>query len=260
LSGQKRVNATLRIFTKAGGTKTVEAQSTAARTPTGEVLCIVTTAMDVTEQKRLEAEVIKIAEAEQMRIGHDLHDGVGQVLTGIMSLAEALECQLTGETLKEATRIRELVKEAIQQVRELSHGLSPGAVKLRGLAGSLRLLADRLRNNLLDCQCHFEVEPKLKNTEAETHLFRIAQEAINNAVRHGKPRKISIFLRQLAGDQCLMEIQDDGVGFGVKKRRQTEGIGIRVMRYRANLIGGEFSIGPREGGGTTVLCSFSCGL
>ena len=258
LSGEQRVNATLRIFTKAGGAKTVAAQSTAVRSPTGEVSCIVTTAMDVTEKKRLEAEVIKTAEAEQRRIGHDLHDGVGQVLTGIMALTEALECQLTGPQLSEATRIRELVKEAIQQVRQLSHGLSPGAVKLRGLAGSLRLLADRLRNNLLDCQCHFEIEPKLKDSEMETHIFRIAQEAINNSVRHGKPRHIAIFLRPGKGDQALMEIQDDGVGLGAKKRRQREGIGIRVMRYRADLIAGEFSIGPREGGGTTVLCSFPC--
>ena len=258
LSGESRVNATLRIFTKAGGTKTVEAQSTAARSPTGEVLCIVTTAMDVTEQRRLEAEVIKIAEAEQMRIGHDLHDGVGQVLTGIMSLTEALEYQLEGDALLEATRIRELVKEAIQQVRELSHGLSPGAVKLRGLAGSLRLLADRLNNKLLECTCNFEIEPRLGNPEAETHLFRIAQEAINNAVRHGKPKHITIFLKAGQGDQCLMEIQDDGVGIGVKKPRQREGIGIRVMRYRANLMGGEFSIGQLDGGGTSVLCSFPC--
>lgn len=260
LGGEKRVNSTLRIFTKAGGTKTVEAQSTAARSPSGDVLCIVTTAMDVTEQKRLEAEVIKIAEAEQMRIGNDLHDGVGQVLTGIMSLTEALEYQLTGDTQKEAARIRELVRDAIQQVRQLSHGLSPAAVKLRGLAASLRLLSDQIRSNLLDCRCEFEVEPRLNNAEAETHLFRIAQEAVNNAMRHGRPRNITIRLRSPGVDQCLMEIQDDGVGLGAKKPKNGDGIGIRVMRYRANLIGGDFSIGPGPEGGTVVLCRFSCGI
>ena len=260
INGEKRVNATLRIFTKSGGAKTVEAQSTAARSPTGEVMCIVTTATDVTEQKRLEAEVIKIAEAEQMRIGNDLHDGVGQVLTGIMSLTEALEYQLEGETQKEAARIRELVRDAILQVRQLSHGLSPAAVKHRGLAASLRLLSDQIRSNLLECGCIFEVEPRLKNPEAETHLFRIAQEAVNNAMRHGKPKHITILLRPTSGDQCLMEIQDDGIGIGAKKPRNGDGIGIRVMRYRANLIGGEFSIAPRPEGGTSVLCRFSCGL
>ena len=260
INGEKRVNATMRIFTKSGGAKTVEAQSTAARSPSGEVMCIITTATDVTEQKRLEAEVIKIAEAEQMRIGNDLHDGVGQVLTGIMSLTEALEYQLEGETRKEATRIRELVRDAILQVRQLSHGLSPAAVKHRGLAASLRLLSDQIRSNLLDCGCVFEVEPRLKNPEAETHLFRIAQEAVNNAMRHGKPKHITILLRPAPGDQCLMEILDDGIGFGAKKPRNGDGIGIRVMRYRANLIGGEFSIAPRPGGGTSVLCRFSCGL
>ena len=260
VSGEKRVNATLRIFTKTGGAKIVEAQSTAARTPDGEVLCIVTTAMDVTEQKRLEAEVIKIAEAEQMRIGNDLHDGVGQVLTGIMSLTEALEYQLSGDTQKEAARIRELVRDAIQQVRQLSHGLSPAAVKHRGLAASLRLLADQVRSSRLDCRCVFEMEPKLKDSECETHLFRIAQEAVNNAMRHGKPKHVTIFLRPGQGDQCLMEIMDDGVGIDTKKPRSADGFGIRVMRYRAHLIGGEFSISPLANGGTSVVCRFSCGI
>ena len=260
LEGEKRVNATLRIFTKSGGARIVEAQSTAARTPNGDTLCIVTTATDVTEQKRLEAEVIKTAEAEQMRIGNDLHDGVGQVLTGIMSLTEALEYQLTGDTQKEAARIRELVREAIHQVRQLSHGLSPAAVKHRGLAASLRLLTDQIRSNLLDCSCHFELEPKLKDSESETHLFRIAQEAVNNAMRHGKPRHITIFLRAGQGEQCLMEIVDDGIGIDKKKPRSADGIGIRVMRYRASLIGGEFSITPRANGGTSVVCRFPCDI
>lgn len=260
IGGEKRVTATLRVFTKAGGTRTVEAESTAVRTPSGEVTCIVTTATDVTEQKRLEAEVIKIAEAEQMRIGHDLHDGVGQVLTGIMSLVEGLEYQLEGERQKEAARIRELVSEAVQQVRQLSHGLSPAAVKLRGLAASLRLLADRISSSQLECKCEFEIEPHLKNPEAETHVFRIAQEAVNNAMRHGRPRHITIALRPLAGEKCLMEIHDDGVGISAQPPKRGDGIGIRVMKYRASLIGGEFTIGPGREKGTTVLCSFSCGL
>ncbi len=260
LGGERRVNATLRVFTRTGGARIVEAQSTAARNPAGEVLCIVTTAMDVTEQKRLEAEVIKIAEAEQMRIGNDLHDGVGQVLTGIMSLTEALETQLSGPLQEDAVRIRELVREAIQQVRQLSHGLSPAAVKHRGLAASLRLLADQIRSNRLDCTCVIDLEPKLKDSEAETHLFRIAQEAVNNAVRHGQPKHLTLSLRPDENERCLMEIIDDGIGIDKKKPRSGDGIGIRVMRYRANLIGGDFSVGPLEGGGTRVACCFSCGI
>lgn len=258
LDGAAQVNSTLRIYTRQGGIRIVETQSTAARRPNGEIACIIITAMDVTEQKRLEHEVIKVAEQEQMRIGHDLHDGVGQVLTGIMSLTEALECSLTGESQKEAARIRELVREAITQVRQLSHGLSPAAVKHRGLAASLRLLAESIRSSRLQCHCNISWEPQFNHVEAETHLFRIAQEAVTNAIRHGKPTKITLSLHCESGQTGLMEIEDNGVGFRARKQASAEGIGIRVMRYRAALIGGEFQITRQEEGGTRVRCRFSC--
>jgi len=260
LAGAAQVNSTLRIFTRKGGTRIVETQSTAARRPNGEVACIIITAMDVTEQKRLETEVIKVAEQEQMRIGNDLHDGVGQMLTGIMSLTEALETSLNGELKDEAVRIRELVRDTIQQVRQMSHGLSPAAVKHRGLASSLQLLGDSLRSKRLECVTHLDWEPTFKNAEAETHLFRVAQEAVSNAIRHGKPTSIAVSLRHEKGDTGLMEIEDNGVGISATKAGRSDGIGIRVMRYRIGLIGGDFKIARRPEGGTRVTCRFSCAL
>ena len=260
LKGAQQVNSTLRVFTKRGGSRVFETQSTAARRPNGEIACIIINGMDVTEQKRLETEVIKVAEQEQMRIGNDLHDGVGQVLTGIMSLTEALESTLEGTAQREAARIRELVRDAIQQVRQLSHGLSPSAVKHRGLAASLRLLTEGVSSSKLQCECRIDWEPKFTNVEAETHLFRVAQEAVSNAIRHGKPTKITISLRRETRQSALMEIEDNGVGIKAGKMASSEGIGVRVMRYRIGLIGGQFDISRREEGGTRIRCRFSCAL
>ncbi len=254
----RRVSTTLKLLTRSGESRIVDVQSTTALAPDGKLLCVITTATDVTEQRRLEAEVIKIAEEAQMRIGHDLHDGVGQVLTGIISLTEALETQLEGPTLREAARIRELVREAINQVRDLSHTLSPAAVKNRGLAAALRLLASQVRHRQLECEVEIECEPKLDNPDKETHLFRIAQEAVNNAIKHGKPKRISLSLKRLSEDHCLMIIQDDGLGISPRKAKRKTGIGVRVMGYRANLLGGIFEIRPLSAGGTIVTCRFPC--
>lgn len=258
--GKQRINSTLRIYTKSGGIRIVDAQSTAARRPDGEPVCIIATVLDVTEHRRLESEVIRVAEQEQMRIGNDLHDGVGQILTGILSLTEALECSLTGGLAQEANRIQVLVKEAIDQVRQLSHGLSPAAVKHRGLGASLRLLAQQTSNARVLCACVIEWEPEFRDHEMETHLFRIAQEAVANAMKHGKPKKITISLRRASGTHGLMEIRDDGTGFQRAKSRRVEGIGIAVMRYRCGLFGGVLEISNPSGGGASVACRFTCPL
>jgi PAS domain S-box-containing protein len=258
MEGAPKVNSTLRFLTKRGGIRIVEMQTTASRKPTGEIICLILTVVDVTEQKRLEAEIIKVAEQEQRRIGHDLHDGVGQILTGIMSLTEALEFDLKDEPAKQAGRIRELVREAIQQVRMLSHGLSPSAVQHRSLGSALKGLADRTQHSKLRCVYVGDWEPEFKDSETETHLFRMVQEALNNALKHGRPRKITISLTHYQKNQGLVMVEDDGVGIRLSKARKPEGIGIRVMKYRASLFGGIFQIRPRPEGGTEVSCIFSC--
>lgn len=260
LGGASSTQSLLRIFTKKDGIRIVETHTTLTRSADGKPQRFIITGMDVTEQKRLEAEVINVAEQEQMRLGNDLHDGVGQTLTGILSLSEALESDLQGEAQRELGRIRQLVSDAVQQVRELSHGMTPGAVKHRGLGASLRLMLERLSSSRLQCECHCEFEPEFSNPDAATHLFRIAQEAVSNAIKHGRPKKISICLRRSNGNRGLMEIHDDGAGIKVSKAARAEGIGIRVMRYRIGLLGGTFSIANQQGGGTVVSCHFSCAL
>jgi signal transduction histidine kinase len=175
-------------------------------------------------------------------------------------LTEALEATLEGNAAREAGRIRVLVRDAIEQVRQLSHGLSPAAVKHRGLASSLRLLARQTSNARIKCTCQIEWEPEFKNHEVETHLFRIAQEAVTNAVKHGRPKNITISLRLVSETSGLMEIRDDGAGFQRTKSKRLEGIGIAVMRYRCGLFGGTLEISTPSNGGCSVGCRFACPL
>ena len=260
LAGHDQVPATLRIFNRQGGIRNIEVQNLAIRDTEGSVLHIITTGNDVTERTRLESEVIRVAEQEQMRIGHDLHDGVGQVLTGALSLSEALEMQLKDQDQSDCTRVRQLIKEAIEQVRMLSRGLSPAAIKNRSLAQALSLMADRFRNTNLSLECDFSCDPVFNDAGIETHLYRIAQEAVSNAVRHARPRHILLKLTPEKPGFAVLEIQDDGVGFNQQKLLKAEGIGVRVMQYRANLIGGQLLIKKGRTGGATLSIRFPCTL
>lgn len=257
--GTGRMSLTLAMNTRGGETRHVATQHTAVKKPEGGVDFIITTGVDITEQRKLEAEVIRVAEQEHIRIGHDLHDGVGQTLTGICSLVEALLERLGGEEHKDARRIHELVKTAIAETRRLSHGLSPAAVKNRGLAGGLMLIAETVRENFRrDCVCHIDDPAPAVGQEAEIHLFRIAQEAVNNAIRHGGAGKIHLSLRRKSPTEGVLEIRDNGRGFpGGKVPTQNEGIGLRVMEHRAHLINGHLKILAHKGKGVRVLCHFS---
>jgi PAS domain S-box-containing protein len=258
LNGRPHVGTAIRIFTRQGGIKNIEIQSTAIRDEQDNVQHIITTGTDITERTRLEAEVIRVAEQEQMRIGHDLHDGVGQVLTGALSLCEALEVQLKGQDRADAGRVRQLLREGIDQVRQLSRGLSPAAIKNRSLAQALTLMADRIRSNKLCVECKFSCDPEFQDPGIETHLYRIAQEAVSNAVRHAQPRQITLILTPDNPGFCRLEVQNDGIGFNQQKALKAEGIGVRVMQYRANLIGGQLLIKKGQTGGTTLSIRFPC--
>lgn len=226
----------------------------------GTVDRIIVTGSDLTERNRLQREVLKISEQEQARIGHNLHDGVGQTMTGVATLVEALESKLDGESRTSAARIRQLVQDAIQEVRRMSHSMSPAAVKNRGLEGVLQLLADTIRLNHRTA-CTFKIDPgiRIDDAEKEMHIYRIAQEAANNAIRHGKPTKIILSMRHLGEKGCVLKIEDNGSGIKKTKAKASDGIGLQVMDYRANLIGGTLKIASKPRRGVTVTCRFPCG-
>jgi len=253
--GAPRVNAISRARTKSGDLRIIQVHNTATRNADEQIENYIITAIDITEQQRLQHHLMEAIEQEQARIGHDLHDGVGQLLTGIGALVEMLQIRLEGEERTEASRIHELVRQAIQQVRQLSRNMSPAAIQNRDLAASLHLLADTVCNSFRrECQFYSELEVKVTDPTQSTHLFRIAQEAINNAMRHGNPNNILISLRPEEPGKAVMEIFNDGLGFDC--RPGSEGIGLRVMNYRASLIHADFSVNCPPSGGVRVTCKF----
>jgi signal transduction histidine kinase len=216
---------------------------------------------DLSELKRLEQELLRIAEWEQIRIGQDLHDTIGQQLAGMAYLIEVLARNLDREKSAYAGEARELAtaaNTAHQQLREVVQSLLP-LPEREGLEAGLQRLCDftSLRQG---ATCRRSVaEPPLGreiDAVAANHLLCIAKEAIANAVRHGNARNIEVSLRR-QNDHGLLSIADDGCGFDVQ-RAQVRGSGLRIMRYRADILGGKLCLRRREdGGGMVVTCTFS---
>ena len=261
LRGEKNPPTDSRLRTKGGEWRSVELRSTVTCKPDGSLDRIVVTGTDMTERNRLQQEVLRVVEQEQARVGHDLHDGVGQTMTGIVSLLEALEADLQGDARQQAQRIHELLRQSVSEVRRMSHGLSPTSVKYRGLVGALQLLAETVRTNFrTPCLCDVDASIVIQNNDIEAHLFRIAQEAVNNALRHGKPSKVKLSLQQVNQTECELRIEDDGAGLKKSKTGLHNGIGVRVMDYRANLIGARLTIKAKPRRGVVVICRFPCDL
>ena len=213
---------------------------------------------DITERKWLERRLLSISDAEQQRIGADLHDGLGQHLTGIACLATALRDRLQNSPTEaqQASLIANLVNEAIAQCRALSRGLCPVQLENTGLPSALEDLTYQVQL-ISGVNCRFEalgVPPRCSH-DAAMHLYRITQEAINNAIRHGSARSVNVTLAT-NGTTGRVMVEDDGEGFDPSAQRTEPGVGLRLMNYRAAIIGGTFSVAPRPGGGMTVECTF----
>jgi PAS domain S-box-containing protein len=211
---------------------------------------------DLSERKAMQKELLTILADEQRRIGQDLHDVVGQELTGLSLLAASL-----AETLREhspsdtelAGRIGAGIGRALEQIRQLSKGLVPVEVDAEGLRAALTELAERLsRNSKVRCEFQCDQPVPIENNETATHLFRIAQEAVTNALKHGSPRNIRIALKGEKG-RIVLEIRDDGTGLP-PGAWQAGGMGLKTMQYRAALIGATLSIAPLKRKGTLVTC------
>jgi signal transduction histidine kinase len=212
---------------------------------------------DITERKRLEREILEISDREQRRIGHDLHDGLCQHLAGIELMSQVLEQKLAPQSrdaAKRAGAIAKNVREAISQTRSLARGLSPVTLESEGLASALHELAVNTEK-LFNVKCRFDGDPEVSapNHAVATHLFRLAQEAVSNAIKHGKAGRITIHLK--AGpERIYLAVNDNGKGFPKKSPKRT-GMGLRIMQSRTGMIGGILTIERNAGGGTSVICS-----
>jgi len=215
-------------------------------------------ARDITERKRLEREILEISNREQQRIGHDLHDGVCQQLAGIAimtsTLAEDLEEKGVAEAVQ-AGQISGLINEAINQTRGVARGLFPVRLEENGLVSALEELANNARELFkIDCRFVSEDPPSIVENGIALHLYYIVLEAIANAVKHGHAKNVLITLEP-SSDRYLLNIHDDGVGFAQEADAQT-GMGIRIMQYRARVIGATLNLQSRPGLGTDVGCLF----
>jgi PAS domain S-box-containing protein len=224
----------------------------------GEAVRFIGVSFDITRRKELESEflrseVLRITAREQQQIGQELHDSVGQELTGLGLMAQSLAQRLPEAAPEKsiATRLIAGFDQVHQKVRELARDLIPVHVETRGLPAALDDLAARATEQTgisVSSECPEWVE--LPDHETATQIFRIAQEAVANALRHGRPRQIRLTLLS-EPDGLRLRIKDDGIG--VQSRPEDNGgLGLRIMSYRARQIGGALQIGSAEGGGTIV--------
>jgi len=207
--------------------------------------------------QRLEREIIGISEREQERIGQDLHDGICQYLAALSCSAASLKSDLEEHKLSAEARVADelagFLRDAVVQTRNLARGLVPVQMDEAGLASALEeLTASSTR--LLGIRCVYESAgmPLIRDNVVALHLYRIAQEAINNATKHGKAVNVLVSLSE-DRNATTLRIADDGAGIS-KTGTAGDGMGVGLMYYRARLAGGELSIEEPPGGGTVISC------
>jgi signal transduction histidine kinase len=213
---------------------------------------------EMDQRERLEEEILQISEREQRRIGHDLHDNLCQHLTATALAGQVLGERLASKSLPEAAdagKVVALVEDGITLARNLARGLYPVDMDAEGLMDAFRVLAENMSQRG-KVQCVFECNAPvlIHDDAAATHLYRLAQEAVRNAIQHGKPKRVGISLAEHGGVVALT-VEDDGTGVP-EGAGKSGGLGIQIMEHRAAMIGGSFSIEPGPTGGTIVTCSF----
>ena len=217
---------------------------------------------EVEDRKSLEKELLSVIERERRRIGQELHDGIGQQLAGITFMAEVLRGKLRHKSLTKeipfAGRISTCVGQVAQQTRNLARGLAPVDLDINGLAPALEELA-ATTEQLFDVSCICECERTVAKNDASVtiNLYRIAQEAITNAIKHGRAKYIRVRVAGKNGRSAL-SVESDGLAFSDGQAR-SGGMGLRIMRYRAETINGSLDIRKGARGGTLVTCVFPNG-
>lgn len=209
--------------------------------------------VDISEIRRLERQLIEISDREQARIGQDLHDGLCQVLVSAAFDCNMLQQKLAAKSLEnseDAQRLSTLLDAAITQARQVSRGLYPVKLEAEGLMSALEELAANTSSRFkLPCMLQCEQQVRVLNNSVSTHLYRIAQEAVNNAVRHASASQICIGL-EMNGEVVVLSVRDDGIGMPRGSKRL--GMGLHIMEYRVHTIGAKMQINSLKGAGTTI--------
>jgi signal transduction histidine kinase len=210
---------------------------------------------EMANRERLESALIQVSEAQQKNIGGELHDGLGQHLISIAFFGAALQQKLHDRAQPEADaaqRIVDMVNQSIDMARRMARGLYPVALEARGLTSALEQLADNTRTlKGIDCVLRADPDARVNNPLVAINLYRVAQEAIHNAVKHSMARHLYIDLARV-DDNHRLSVSDDGIGFDCERIEQSDGMGMHSLRARASLLGGRLEIEKNIHGGTTV--------
>ena len=212
---------------------------------------------DLSEQRQLEREISNISTWEQEKTGRELHDGLGQRLTALNMLATHVKNRLDQRELAEAELLKDIIvqlKEAAQEVSRISHGLAPISITPDGLADALARLVEQVGGDV-DCRFYSRSNIVISNQAAANQIYRIAQEAFNNALKYAQADNIIVTLADIDG-AIELSITDDGTGFDMAGLMQRDGFGIRIMRYRASSVGATLLIDTAPGKGTNVCCTY----
>ncbi len=210
------------------------------------------------EQRHLERQVLDVSEREQQRLGQDLHDGLGQALAGIAYMLQSIPLEPEQQT-GHLARITELVNHSLTQTRELAKGFYPVELERHGLQLALQELAMNVRHTFkINCRVACDKSMNRLDKAVQIQLFRIIQESIRNAVRHGEARTIQIQTAR-ARNEAIVLVKNDGRRFPTEKMRLTvansHGMGLKIMHYRARLIGATLEFTPGRKSGCTVRCT-----
>ena len=245
-----------RIISASGAEKWVWERSHGIYDGSGNVLRIEGYIEDITERVELERELVNAAEHERNRIGRDLHDSLGQRLTGMSLGLEVLAKTLDDEQSAHAgtvLKLRALAQKLISETRRVARDLSPGLSGM-GINEALKSLASEINEHSgVQCRVQCSGDTTLLDEQVSTHLYRIAQECVNNVLRHAAARNIELnFGRD--GNALFLEVLDDGIGIPQETHR-LDGLGLKSMQHRARIIRGRLDVAPRTTGGTRVRCS-----
>ncbi|NBB75156.1 MAG: PAS domain S-box protein [Bacteroidetes bacterium] len=262
-------------ITKDGETRLLRWSVTTLRDDDGQVQHVIAAGTDITERRRLERQVLSAADEERRRLGQNLHDLLASQLAGIAMMTQSLAVRAEADESVSGQDLRtivDLASESGDQARALSHSLMPMEGQSDGLADALRQLAERQETMAPSVQCVFELGAAITPCSIEEHsgaeqgqsvlpihgdvaarLYRIAHEAVINAVQHGQPDAVTIRL-EVVDDQLVLTVRDDGVGLPADLEPD-DGWGLHLMQYRAELIGARLRAEPAETGGTLVRCA-----
>ena len=246
------------ILTKAGGERFIRWSDQTLRDDHGNATGILATGLDITDRLKLERRVLEVGADEKQRIGRELHDSIGQELAGLKylsrSLTRALEKSSSPE-METAKEITEITERILLDVAEVIRGLTPVDIDENGLMTALNLLATKTSERY-DIVCNFivDVSVSIKSSQLATQLYRIAQEAVTNAVKHANSNRIEIRLLEMNGIISLT-IYDDGIGINQEEIAITGGMGLKIMQHRCESVSGHFNAGSVDGVGTKISCA-----